>query len=292
MSSVPGRLAGVLLVVLALTGSLLAPARALVVPRGTTSFRFGLYDQPISHLQWNLDGMPSPQIVVNYQAWEQNPAPLVTFARAARQHGALVYAELASDGCRCGPVTLQAIVQGRYDAYLRAFARAVASFGHPMLLTWDHEMNGTWYPWGVQNYPPLVWVAGWRHVYDVIHPIARNAIWVWAPNTQVGAAPVGPYWPGAKYVNRWGVDCYLGAPGQTFASVCSATVTDIRHHTTLPGLLTETGIESPLDRPARIPGLVRAARAAGLTGLVWFDKGGSYLHRAGRRALAQALGPR
>jgi hypothetical protein len=43
------------------------------------------------------------------------------------------------------------------------------------------------------------------------------------------------------------------------------------------------------DRPARAEQLVQAAKSAGLTGLVWFDKGGSYLYSPGERAMAKAL---
>jgi len=42
---------------------------------------------------------------------------------------------------------------------------------------------------------------------------------------------------------------------------------------------------SPGGRPARAEQLVQAAKSAGLTGLVWFDKGGSYLYPPGEQAM-------
>ena len=274
-------------VLLGLAGAAPAGAALVYPPAG---LQFGLYNEQISQFQWDTGGMPSPQIVVNYQAWEQDPATLIQFARLAWGHGAEVFAELGTQGCQCGTVSLTAITAGGYDGYLRAFARSVAAFGHPMLLTWDHEMNGGWYPWGAQDYSPTAWVAAWRHVYDVIHPLAPNTVWVWAPNTEDGAVPVAPYWPGASYVDEWGLDCYLTGPGQTFASQCGATVTAIRALTGDPGMLAETGIQGPRGRPGRVRQLVSAAESAGLTALVWFDKGGSYLWPPGQRAMANALG--
>jgi Glycosyl hydrolase family 26 len=287
-------LAGAVLAGAVLTGAV-APAEAGVVytaasPPSPPGLQFGLYDQQISQFQWDTDGLPSPQIVVNYQAWEQNPASLIQFAELARGHGAEVFAELGTMGCDCGNVSLAGIAAGDYDSYLRSFAESVAAFGHPMLLTWDHEMNGSWYGWGPEDYSPSAWVAAWRHVYSVIHPIAPNAVWVWAPNTEYGAVPVTPYWPGSQYVNEWGLDCYLAAPGQTFASQCGATIAAIRSLTHDPGILAETGIENWQDRPARAGQLVQAAKSAGLTGLVWFDKGGSYLYSPGEQAMSAALG--
>lgn len=272
--------------------ALLAAAALLVVPSPASAaqFQFGLYTPGISHFEWQLDGMPSPQIAVNYQAWEQNPASLWQFADLAWSHGAETFAELGTTGCQCGNVTLQAVAAGQYDSYLRSFAEGVAAFGHPMLLTWDHEMNGTWYSWGAENYTPAEWVAAWDHVYTVIKAIAPNAVMVWAPNTEYGAHAVGPYWPGAAWVDQVGLDCYLSSAGQTFASQCGSTVAAIRSLTSDPLMLAETGIEADGHRPSQIEPLVQAVRAAGLTGLVWFDKGGSYLHPPGQRAMASVLG--
>jgi nucleotide-binding universal stress UspA family protein len=45
-------------------------------------------------------------------------------------------------------VTLASIAAGGSDAYLRSYADAVVAFGHPVILSFGHEMNGNWYPWG------------------------------------------------------------------------------------------------------------------------------------------------
>jgi beta-mannanase len=186
---------------------------------------------------------------------------------------------------------LPAIAAGRYDkSYLIPFARGLAAYRHPVLITWDHEMNGRYGPYPWMNQPPSEYIAAWRHVYDVMHPIARNAVWVWAPGAQTGEGGVAQYFPGGRYIQEWGIDCYLSSPGQTYASACASTVSVIRRLTHDPGMLSETGIEDWRNRPARVTQLVQAVKAAGLTALVWFDKDGSYLWAPGRHAMRKALG--
>lgn len=44
-------------------------------------------------------------------------------------------------------LTLQ-VLDGRWDDYLRQYARAAAARGRPFLLRWGNEMNSDWAPWG------------------------------------------------------------------------------------------------------------------------------------------------
>src|SRR5215469_1796292 len=43
---------------------------------------------------------------------------------------------------------LPGIVAGRYDTYLRRYARSARRFGRRIVLSFGHEMNGTWNSWG------------------------------------------------------------------------------------------------------------------------------------------------
>jgi Glycosyl hydrolase family 26 len=280
---------------LVLGGLLLAvavPTQAVTASASPT-LKLGLYDQPMSQLRWNTMGLPSPQIAVTYYAWGEGFQ--AGFSQLAAARGAEPFVELGSWQCTwlcqdTSAPTLSSIAAGTYDkTYLIPFAYSLASYGHPVLITWDHEMNGLYGPYPWMNQPPAQYIAAWRHVYDVMHPIAPNAIWVWAPNAQIGEGGVARYFPGQAYMQEWGVDCYLSAPGQSYASACASTVAVIRGLTPDPGMLSETGIENKQGRPARVTQLVRAVRAAGLAALVWFDKGGSFLYRPGRDAMREAL---
>jgi hypothetical protein len=278
-------------------------ALAVIVPMQAAaassahSVKLGLYDQAMSQLNWDPEGMPSPQLAVTYYAWGERFQ--AGFAQTSLTHGAEPFVELGSWQCtsECtggkGPTTptLKNVAAGGYDkTYLVPFARSIAAYKHPVLITFDHEMNGLYGPYPWMNQPPAQYIAAWRHVYNVMHPIARNAIWIWAPGAQIGEGGVAQYFPGGKYLQQWGIDCYLSSPGQTYANACASTVAVIRKLTNDPGMLSETGIEDWRNRPERVTQLVDAVKAAGLTTLVWFDKGSSYLYPPGRQAMKKALG--
>ncbi len=43
--------------------------------------------------------------------------------------------------------SLTAIISGRWDAYIDKWGDAARNFGHPMIVVFGVEMNGTWFPW-------------------------------------------------------------------------------------------------------------------------------------------------
>ncbi len=123
---------------------------------------------------------------------------------------------------------LASIIAGEWDPYILDWAQAAREYGHPVMLRFGHEMNGTWYPWcGVRNGGggttgygdpekpdgPERYVDAYRHIHDLFERIgARNVIWVWAPNE---GNPVGERWnkienyyPGDGYVDWLGMDGY------------------------------------------------------------------------------------
>ncbi len=79
----------------------------------------------------------------------------------------------------------------QYDSWLTTQAQAMKSFGHPMFLLFDEEMNGTWYSYspGQNGNTAAGFVAMWRHVHDVFTSVgATNVTWVWCPNTSTPKA--------------------------------------------------------------------------------------------------------
>ncbi len=110
---------------------------------------------------------------------------------------------------------LGAITSGKYDALVRARARAIRDFGHPIFLRFAAEMNGDWLPWsGAENgRDPSRYVAAWRRVHRIFSQEgATNAVWVWCPNSDdVPAARwnhFSRYYPGDAYVDWVGIDGY------------------------------------------------------------------------------------
>jgi hypothetical protein len=209
-----------------------------------------------------------PGIVVYYSAWNE---PFSTsFAQTAWDHGAYVLVQLEPKG-----VTLASIAAGGSDAYLRSYADAVIAFGHPVILSFGHEMNGSWYPWGYGHASPAMFVAAWRNVVQVFRAAgAANATWLWTVNSIEGegaASSLSQWWPGAAWVTWTGIDGYYYQATDTFGSVFGSTIAEIRTFSSAPLLIAETAVGTTTDRESQIDALFAGVRAERLAGVVWFD---------------------
>jgi mannan endo-1,4-beta-mannosidase len=207
-----------------------------------------------------------PRIVVYYSPW--NDPFSTSFAQTAWDHDAYVLVQLQPNG-----VTLASIAAGGSDVYLRSYADAVVAFGHPVILSFGHEMNGTWYPWGYGHASPAAFVAAWRHVVRVFRAEgAANVTWLWTVNSVKGASSdLSQWWPGAAWVNWTGVDGYYFRATDTFGSVFGSTIADIRAISSAPLLIAETAVGTTPNRESQITALFAGASAARLAGVVWFD---------------------
>jgi hypothetical protein len=208
-----------------------------------------------------------PGIAGYYSSWGERFAS--SFARTAWDHGAYALVQLQP-----GSTTLASIAAGRSDAYLRSFADAVAAFGHPVILSFGHEMNGSWYSWGDGHEPAAEFVAAWRHIVRVFRAQgAANVTWLWAVNSVAGASSaLKQWWPGAAWVNWVGVDGYYFGTADTFQSAFGSTIADIREFSQAPLLIAETAVGTTADRDSQIKGLFAGVRERHLAGLMWFDE--------------------
>jgi hypothetical protein len=171
------------------------------------------------------------------------------------------------------------IAAGRWDRYLISYAHAVRDFHDPVVLSFAHEMNGHWFPWGYTHTSPAVFVAAWRHVHRVISAAgARNIIWLWNINRDIHRSqpavisPPREWWPGQSYVDWAGIDAYFNRPADTFASVFRVTLAALRRLTPAPVLITETAVGPGPQQAAQIGSLFAGVRAhPGVLGFVWFD---------------------
>jgi len=207
-----------------------------------------------------------PGIVVYYSPWKDPFA--ASFAQTAWDHGAYTLVQLQPNG-----VTLASIAAGGSDAYLRSYADDVVAFGHPVILSFGHEMNGTWYSWGEGRTSPATFVAAWRHVVRLFRAAgAANVTWLWTVNSITGASSaLRQWWPGAAWVNWTGVDGYYFRSTDTFGSVFGSTITDIRAFSGAPLLIAESAVGTTTDRENQIGALFAGVRAERLAGVVWFD---------------------
>jgi len=209
-----------------------------------------------------------PGIVVYFSSWGEPFS--ASFAQTAWDHDAYVLVQLEPKG-----VTLASIAAGGSDVYLRSYADAVVAFGHPVILSFGHEMNGNWYPWGYGHASPAMFVAAWRHVVRVFRAAgAANATWLWAVNSIEGegaASSLSQWWPGTAWVSWTGVDGYYYQATDTFDSVFGSTIADIRTISSAPLLIAETAVGTTPNRESQIDGLFAGVSAERLAGVVWFD---------------------
>lgn len=208
-----------------------------------------------------------PNVLTYFSSWRE---PFQTdFAINAAEHGALPLVQINPY-----QVSLAAIAAGQYDKYLSTFAEAVRAYSSPVILSFGHEMNGSWYPWGNTHTSPKTFVAAWRHIVNVFRSIgAMNVTWLWTANIiQVGGIPSpADWWPGSSYVNWVGIDGYYYQSSWTFNSLFGPTIAVVRELTRDPILIAETGALAGPTQPAKIADLFAGVRLYGLLGFVYFD---------------------
>ena len=158
-------------------------------------------------------------------------------------------------------MTLASIAAGGSDAYLRSYADAVVAFRHPVILSFGHEMNGTWYSWGDSQQLPATFVAAWRHIVDVFRAAgAANVTWLWTASSIAGASSeLSKWWPGSAWVSWVGVAGYYYHASDTFSMVFGSTIADIRTFSSAPVLIAETAVGTTANRESQIAGLFAGA---------------------------------
>ena len=182
--------------------------------------------------------------MVGYSPWANNGAPALfsgmqpTLDTLNRAGTAAVVTWAAQDSA--GPAidpryNYASILSGRYDAYIRQWAQSAAAWGNVFYLRLFHEMNGNWYPWGINvngNTPALA-IQAWQHVYNIFQSAgATNVKFMWCPNVRApiwyDSNPLASFYPGNAYVNWLGLDGYnWGLYGQQMWQIPWYTFTQI-----------------------------------------------------------------
>src|ERR1700722_14091961 len=257
---------------LALLTALAACGGAAPAPRTAGMSELGIFEPGVPEsygpvADFTAASGVQPNLDVYYSGWYQ---PFdAAFAAAAARHRAVTVDQINPAG-----IDLAAIAAGTYDGYLRTYADAVRSYGHQVILSFGHEMNASWYPWGLAHTSPATFVAAWRHIVTLFRTAGvRNVTWLWTVNVTGSrqAAPIAPWWPGASYVTWVGLDGCFYRPSQTFHTLFGPTIAAARTLTSDPVLIAETGATPAAGKPAKIASLFAGVHAYGLLGFVWFD---------------------
>jgi mannan endo-1,4-beta-mannosidase len=211
-----------------------------------------------------------PGLVEYDSGWGQPFA--ASYARTIRNHGAVVIVQMDP-----ADASVAGIAAGQYDGYLSSYAESVRAYRYPVVLSFGHEMNGTWYSWGYGRTSPAVFVAAWRHIVKLFHALGvQNVTWMWTvsviDDTEHGkVSSPNRWWPGSSYVNWVGIDGYYLKPSWIFAPLFGPTIAAVRTLTADPILIAGTGVVPAAGQPAKITDLFAGIRQYGLRGFVYFD---------------------
>jgi len=248
----------------------LAPAMHAPLPHRPASY-LGTYEpgvprsyRPVEHFTAAVGH--APNLVLYYSAWGK---PFDTsFADRALVHGAVPLVQIDP-----GTTSLRAIAAGRFDSYLRSYASRVRAFGRPVVIGFAREMNGSWYRWSIKHVPARIWIAAWRHIFEVFRQQGTdNVTWQWTINSlSRGIGPPRAWWPGDRYVTWVGIDGYYYNIDSNFENVFGRTITAVRRFTGKPILISEVGMAPQSEPVAQMPALFTGIRQRRLLGLVWFD---------------------
>jgi hypothetical protein len=210
-----------------------------------------------------------PNLIEFYSAWgDQYETRLV---RNSWDYGALAFIAWEPFDS-----SLKEIAAGKDDAYIREYASAVKELNLPVAISFAHEMNGFWYPWGTKKATAAQFTAAFRHIHNVFDEVgATQVIWVWSPNV-VNPMPkvkLEPYWPGDDYVDWVGVIGYYATSGpSTFRTLYGPTFDQLRTFTKKPVIIAETAAEAGERKPADITDLFQGTAAHDdVIGFVWFN---------------------
>jgi mannan endo-1,4-beta-mannosidase len=169
-------------------------------------------------------------------------------------------------------VPISAIISGKYDQYLRRYARNLARYQAPVILSFGHEMNGPWYPWGAGHVKPADFVKAWRRIHTEMRE-ATNVIWMWNPNHLTNSAKsLEDWYPGNAYTDLIGLDGYYRGPLETFNRLFGPSLIELnRIAPHKPVILAEVGVSPVGYFTNKVNDLFREAKAWSLAGVIWFD---------------------
>jgi mannan endo-1,4-beta-mannosidase len=211
-----------------------------------------------------------PNLIGEYMSW--NNLLDTRAVTSAWSYGALYYMVWEPYH-----TTVAAIADGRSNGYITRFAQEVRALNLPVAISFGHEFNGFWYPWGTTTGTTgAQFVAAWRLIHRLFAAAhATNVIWVWNPNiiSAEPRLPLSAYYPGDAYVDWVGVTGYFAAAGPgTFDGVYGPTMQEIRGFTAKPFIIAETSVQTGPDAVAAAQSLVSGVRQRpDVLGFAWFD---------------------
>jgi hypothetical protein len=154
--------------------------------------------------------------------WHQGEVFPLETASWIRERGAVPFIRLMLRSSIDNPTpdpryTLDAILNGDFDAQLTKWGQAAKDFATPLILEWGTEMNGNWFAWnatwngheaGAEKFR-----RAYRHIVETVRAQgATNITWVFHVNADDDPAEswnaLENYYPGDDVVDWLGVSVY------------------------------------------------------------------------------------
>ncbi len=222
----------------------LAPAKVAPVALGSyiphADESPGLIDDFARRVGW------SPLILTSFKTFDQAPIYYPQLD-GAREHGAIPMVTWEPQTSSEERIDLSKVAGGGYDGYISDAARTAAAWGHPMMIRFGQEMNGSWYPWSpASGNSARSFVNAWRHIVRVFRREgAGNVDWVWTPYVETeNNLPFKRFYPGDRYVDWAGVDGYNWGgkfEWKSFSELFATSYHKLLRLTTRPLMIGEVG---------------------------------------------------
>jgi beta-mannanase len=177
-----------------------------------------------------------------------------------------------------GDLTLDQIISGQQDDYIKQFAGQISAYNNPVILAPFEEMNGNWDVWDGaygSNTPAKV-VQAWQHTHDLFLGV-KNVKWgfdvnnVSTPDTKENA--IANYYPGDSYVDYVGVDGFnFGDPWQSYSELFSSALKQLKTYKK-PIYIFSMACAEGAQKPAWITdALTQIQSDSSISGWVWFNE--------------------
>jgi mannan endo-1,4-beta-mannosidase len=108
------------------------------------------------------------------------------------------------------------VVAGEHDKYIRQWANQARRFGKTVLLRLAHEINGNYFPWGINSQcgnTAKAYKQAWKRIHGIFKARgATNVKFVWTVAKQKcqtkGCNPYKRFYPGDKFVDYAGFSSF------------------------------------------------------------------------------------
>jgi beta-mannanase len=177
--------------------------------------------------------------------------------------------------------SLDSIVAGEHDAYIRSWADAAAALEETIYLRLFPEMNGDWTTWHGE---PEKLIKAWQHIVEIFREEkANNVLWVWSPNiTDEPSTPSNRmelYYPGNKYVDILGLDGFNWGTSRPWTAWKSFEETFAEAYSRITSLgeqalwLTEiASTEEGGDKAEWVKAMLSSTAFPKVEALIWFNE--------------------